>query len=327
MNKKVRRGDIWFVRDLGNAVGHEMKKNRPAIIVSNDTNNEHSDCLEVVYLTTTPGKRYTLPTHVSIKSADAKYSIALCESIYTVDSSRLMHRIGKCTTEEMNNVNKAVYISLGLEEPTTKFINLNTMNFETGNNETLIKTAEIICEINKMGGKINEVDKILNGDAPSYYGDLENVLPREKIDELYLLMMIKVEEEKKAAIEELNRIIRVVNDKTLDVGKKEIVYISQASSKDSGSNNKDSGDDSNTSNVEVESKGEKKVTGKCATGKKKKSTGLKKELRMRVNDLIRDGKDNQEIADIVGITSKAAGDYRYRFNKGLKEENKIRNPK
>lgn len=61
----TQRGDIICIKGKENYKEGE-KKNRLAIIVSNNANNRHSDYIEIVYLTTKPKTK--LPTHVTIRS-------------------------------------------------------------------------------------------------------------------------------------------------------------------------------------------------------------------------------------------------------------------
>lgn len=105
------RGDIYYVHRT-RFVGSEQSSGRPAIIVSLDANNKHSNVAEVVYLTTRPKK--DLPTHVQI-SATGRPSIALCEQVHSVDCRRLGRYVGKCDTQEMEAVDEALLISLGLK--------------------------------------------------------------------------------------------------------------------------------------------------------------------------------------------------------------------
>ena len=62
MENKIRRGDIYYI-DKYPTIGSEQQAGRPAIIVSNEKNNQHSSTVEVVYLTTQP--KADLPTHVT----------------------------------------------------------------------------------------------------------------------------------------------------------------------------------------------------------------------------------------------------------------------
>ena len=108
---RIHRGDIFWVRQDYAAVGSEARKNRPAIIVSNDKNNTYSETVEIVYLTTAEKK--PMPTHVSIETM-GKQSTALCEAIYTVDKERLENYYCTLTADEMKLVDQAVLVSLGL---------------------------------------------------------------------------------------------------------------------------------------------------------------------------------------------------------------------
>ena len=111
---RVHRGDIFWIRQDNGAVGSEYRKNRPAIIVSNEKNNTYSGTVEIVYLTTAEKK--PMPTHVSIDTM-GKQSTALCEAIYTVDKERLENYYCTLTADEMKLVDQAVLVSLGLTAP------------------------------------------------------------------------------------------------------------------------------------------------------------------------------------------------------------------
>lgn len=111
---KIRRGDIYFVKDYKTNVGSEQCGGRPAVVVSNDRCNRHSPVVEVVFLTSRA--KHPLPTHVSISSAPQP-STALCEQVHSIDRSRfrgsLMGCVGKDT---MNEIDRALLISLGLND-------------------------------------------------------------------------------------------------------------------------------------------------------------------------------------------------------------------
>ena len=119
---KIHRGDIFWIRQDYGAIGSEQKKNRPAIIVSNDKNNTYSETVEIVYLTTAEKK--PMPTHVVIETM-GKQSTPLCEAIYTVDKGRLENYYCTLTTEEMKLVDQAVLVSLGLTAPPTCIVDVS----------------------------------------------------------------------------------------------------------------------------------------------------------------------------------------------------------
>lgn len=109
---RIERGDIYYIL-CEKTEGSEQKGKRPAVVVSNDTGNAYAPIIEVVFLTTNT-KRW-LPTHVEIKSSSAR-SKALCEQVTTVDKKRVSDYVGKVTKREMEEIEKAIKISLAIEE-------------------------------------------------------------------------------------------------------------------------------------------------------------------------------------------------------------------
>ncbi len=110
MGYGIKRGDIFYISRTP-VIGHEQFSGRPAIVVSCNANNKHCETVEIVYLTTQP--KTDLPTHVMIRSAKFQ-STALCEQVTTVSTSRLGDYYGSCTQEEMEKVDTAIMVSLGL---------------------------------------------------------------------------------------------------------------------------------------------------------------------------------------------------------------------
>lgn len=106
----MRRGEIYWI-GVPDGVGHEMKKDRPGIVVSCDALNVSSPLIQVVYLSSSPKR--DLPEHVTIRSA-AKVSTAMCETVYTVDKSRVKAYVGRCTEREMEQVGLGLLSGLGL---------------------------------------------------------------------------------------------------------------------------------------------------------------------------------------------------------------------
>lgn len=108
----IMRGEIYWV-DIPNAIGHELMKDRPAIIVSCDELNGNSPVVQVVYCSASPKKE--LPEHITIRSTE-QISTALCENVYTVDKSRIGRYVGRCTKREMEQVDIALPSGLGLAQ-------------------------------------------------------------------------------------------------------------------------------------------------------------------------------------------------------------------
>ena len=109
---EIKRGDIWYVESSYAAVGSEQRPGRPAIVVSNDKNNQHSSTVEMVYLTTQP--KHDLPPHVTIRSTN-RVSTAICEQITTVAVERIGSYCGQATDEEMAAIDRAMLVSLGIQ--------------------------------------------------------------------------------------------------------------------------------------------------------------------------------------------------------------------
>lgn len=109
----IRRGEIYYIESGFQTTGSEQRPGRPAIIVSNDMNNEFSSTVEVVYLTTQP--KHNLPTHVAIRSLK-RDSIALCEQITSVAVERVGDFCGEVSDSELRAVEAAMRTSLGLDD-------------------------------------------------------------------------------------------------------------------------------------------------------------------------------------------------------------------
>ena len=114
----MKRGEIYFIKSSYTEVDSEQRADRPAVIVSNNNNN-NSATVEVVYLTTKP--KNDLPTHVYTRSA-LRPSTILCEQICTVSINRVAELIGELTETEMQAVDNALMISLGLDYGQTEGI-------------------------------------------------------------------------------------------------------------------------------------------------------------------------------------------------------------
>ena len=109
----MRRGEIYFIQRR-NTTGSEIAKARPAVIGSNNVLNATSEVVEVVYLTTAPKK--DLPTHVTVKSTGVTSS-ALCEQIDHVSKTLIDNWLGVCSADEMQAIDRALLLSLGIEGP------------------------------------------------------------------------------------------------------------------------------------------------------------------------------------------------------------------
>ena len=111
--KIVLRGDIYYA-DLNPTVGSEQGGVRPLVILQNNIGNRYSPTVIAAAITAKPKK--PLPTHAAIGHACGrlKESFALLEQIRTIDRIRLRGWIGKLDAQEMEEINQALSISVGL---------------------------------------------------------------------------------------------------------------------------------------------------------------------------------------------------------------------
>ncbi|MBI3807010.1 MAG: type II toxin-antitoxin system PemK/MazF family toxin [Nitrospirae bacterium] len=86
----VSRFEVYLVR-LDPTQGHEIRKTRPALIISPDEMNRHIETVIVAPMTT-KGRPY--PTRVPVKFQGKSGQVVL-DQLRTVDKSRLVKRLGR----------------------------------------------------------------------------------------------------------------------------------------------------------------------------------------------------------------------------------------
>lgn len=112
-----RRGEIYLM-SFDPALGAEIKKTRPGLIIQNDIYNRFSNITITAAITSNvSGKGYA--TNVFIESPEGglgRDSVVKTNQIRSVDKQRLVHYMGKLKPETMDRVDEALKISLGLIE-------------------------------------------------------------------------------------------------------------------------------------------------------------------------------------------------------------------
>jgi mRNA interferase MazF len=115
MAQEHRRGQIWMA-DLDPVVGHDQAGRRPVLIVQNDVGNRFSPTVIVAAITSSlPPHPY--PTEVRLRAGDAglrRDSSVRLDQIRTVDKARLTRLLGALGPTAMQQVDRALEISLGL---------------------------------------------------------------------------------------------------------------------------------------------------------------------------------------------------------------------
>ena len=110
----IKRGDIYYA-DLSPVVGSEQGGLRPVLIVQNDMGNRYSPTVIAAAITSKVDKG-RLPTHINIEETCGlqKRSMILLEQVRTLDKARLREKMGHIGPQTMEQVDRALLVSLGL---------------------------------------------------------------------------------------------------------------------------------------------------------------------------------------------------------------------
>jgi mRNA interferase MazF len=112
----MKRGEIYFA-NLSPAVGSEMDKRRPVLIVSNDANNNASTTVTILPITSNITRVY--PFEVLLNPEDSglfKISKIQAQQIRTISKQRVLADLVGCLSQELIDlVNDAIKLHLDLE--------------------------------------------------------------------------------------------------------------------------------------------------------------------------------------------------------------------
>jgi len=106
----MKRREVWWVI-FDPSVGGEIKKKRPAVIVSNDVSNKFLNRIQVVPLTSKTDHLYPSEALVVLEGKESK---AMADQLATVSKSRLFRRAGTLSPEDMRKIEEAIKIQLDI---------------------------------------------------------------------------------------------------------------------------------------------------------------------------------------------------------------------
>jgi len=106
----MKRGEVWWV-EFDPSVGSEIKKIRPAVIVSNDAANRNLARVVVVPVTSNTERQYPGEAVITVNGQRSK---AMADQIMAADKRRLKDRLTSVSKADMRAIEDALKVHLGL---------------------------------------------------------------------------------------------------------------------------------------------------------------------------------------------------------------------
>ena len=113
MRRLPCRGDIYWVT-LDPVLGSEIRKTRPAVVISNDSCNAYGARVVVLPITSNVTSLYPGEARIKVRGRTAR---VLGDQIRSIDKARLRARIGALSPAELRETEAAVLTTLGFSTP------------------------------------------------------------------------------------------------------------------------------------------------------------------------------------------------------------------
>jgi len=106
----MKRGEVWWV-EFDPAIGSEIRKTRPALIVSNDAANRNLARVVVVPLSSNTERLYPGEALVTVNGQQSKF---MADQIMAADKARLKKPLGAVSKTDMQAAEIAIRVHLGM---------------------------------------------------------------------------------------------------------------------------------------------------------------------------------------------------------------------
>lgn len=107
----IKRGDVFWVK-LDPAIGSEIKKTRPAVVISNNIQNEIGVRFIVAPITSSIDKVYPFEALLEIANKKGK---AQLDQIRTIDAKRLGDFIVHLSPQEIQQIDLSLKLVLSIQ--------------------------------------------------------------------------------------------------------------------------------------------------------------------------------------------------------------------
>jgi mRNA interferase MazF len=107
----IDRGDVYWV-NFEPSLGGEIRKTRPAIVLSNNAANAYLNRVQVIPITSNTDRLYPGEAYVRLNTEKRK---AMADQLTTVSKQRLGTKIGFLSSDDLGRVEVAVLLQLGID--------------------------------------------------------------------------------------------------------------------------------------------------------------------------------------------------------------------